>query len=243
MKSEYRDNLNKIDVEGATKYFKNKYSELFSDTPGKYTKSKTKLYLKEGARPVALKCRNVAHALKPLIEKEIERLVNLGHLEPVETSEWATPIAPIFKINGNIRIYGDYKPTLNPNIIVDKYPLHTIDEIFTSRQGGTLFYEMDLTHAYMQFPVDEECVNLLTIITHKGLFRYKNIPGGVSPAPADVQRKIDECLRGIDSAIAYLDNIYVTGRTEVEHKSNLEKVCERLQECGLKVNKEKSKLF
>ncbi|XP_011688266.1 PREDICTED: uncharacterized protein K02A2.6-like [Wasmannia auropunctata] len=235
--------VNKMDVENMKNYFLSKYSDLFSDTPGRYNKSETRLYLKDNTRPVASKCRNVAHALKPLVEKELDRLVKLGHLEPVETSEWATPIVPVFKQNGCIRICGDFKLTVNPHIIIDKYPLHTIDEIFTCLKEGDYYSELDLTHCYMQFLVDKDSRHLLTIITHKGLFRYKNIPEGVSPAPADVQRKMDECLRGIDSAIAYIDNIYVTGKTEIEHKTNLERVCERLSECGLRVNLEKSKFF
>jgi len=94
--------------------------------------------------------------------------------------------------------------TINPHIIIDKYLLHTIDEIFSKLQGGVSFFELDLAHAYMQFPVDEQCKSLLTIVTHKGLFRYTKTPEGVSVAPADVQRKMDECLRGIDNVIAYL---------------------------------------
>lgn len=95
----------------------------------------------------------------------------------------------------------------------------------------------------MQFPVDEQSSKLLTIVTHKGLFRYTKIPEGVSPAPADVQKKMDECLRGIKGTIAYIDNIYVTGKTDEEHLENLNKVCERLQECGLRLNKDKCKFM
>ncbi|XP_029156062.1 uncharacterized protein K02A2.6-like [Nylanderia fulva] len=235
--------LNKIEVENVSKILFEKFQLLFSDTPGQYNKSKTKLHLREGAHPVALKCNSVAHALKPLVENELDRLLELGHIEPVEISEWATPIIPVFKSNNSIRLCGNFKLTLNPFLIMDKYPLHTIDEIFSSLQGGALFSELDLKHAYMQFPVAEECRQYLTIITHKGLFRYKNIPEGVSPAPADVQRKMDECLRGINSVITYIDNVYVTGKTEEEHMANLLLVCKRLQECGLRVNKHKSKFF
>ena len=149
----------------------------------------------------------------------------------------------MFKSNKSIRICGDFKITLNPHIIIDKYPLHTIDDIFTKLQGGNSFSELDMTHCYMQFPVDEKCLNLLTIVTHKGLFSYKRIPEGVAIAPAEVQKKIDDCLIGIDYTIAYLDNIYVTGRTDKEHMENLEKVCARLQECGLRLNKKKCKFL
>lgn len=73
--------------------------------------------------------------------------------------------------------------------------------------------------------------------------RYKKIPEGISPAPGDVQKKMDECLIGIEEAIAYLDNIYVTGRTYDEHKRNLEEVCKRLNECNLRLNLKKCKFM
>lgn len=90
---------------------------------------------------------------------------------------------------------------------IDELPtideLHTIDEIFSVLQGGQSFSELDLAHAYMQFRVDEICHEPLTIIMHKGLVRGENIPEGISPAPADVQRKMDECLASINGAIVY----------------------------------------
>ena len=70
------------------------------------------------------------------------------------------------------------------------------------------------------------------------MFRYTKISEGVSPAPADVQKKMDECLRGIEVMTAYMDNIYVTGKTNEEHFENLNNVCSRLQECCLKLNDE-----
>ena len=94
-------------------------------------------FLKENLRPVALKCRHVAHALKPPVKIEIERLTHLGHLEPLDVSEWATPIVSVLKGNGN------------PYIIIDEYPLHSIDEIFTKLQGGITFTELDMTHQCM----------------------------------------------------------------------------------------------
>lgn len=175
----------------------------------------------------------------PLIENELERLVGLGLLIPLDISEWATPLVPVLKRNGKIRICGDFKLTINKYVILNKYPLHTVDDIFTKLQGGNTFSELDLTQVYMQFPIDEESSKLLTIVTHKGLFRYLKMPEGVSRAPTDVQRKMDECLSGIDETIAYLDNIYVTGKTDEEHLINLNKVCSRLQECELRVDKTK----
>ena len=97
----------------------------------------------------------------------------------------------MLKGKNEIRKCGYFKLTLNRHIIIDKYPLLTIDDIFAKLQGGITFSELDLKHAYMQLPVDDSSSKFLTIITHKGLFRYKKIPEGISPAPSDVQRKMD----------------------------------------------------
>ncbi|KAL7290669.1 hypothetical protein TKK_0015428 [Trichogramma kaykai] len=215
------------------------FTLLFDSTPGIYNKSKIKLYLKNDAKPVALKSRHVPHAIKPLIEEEIKRLISLGHLETVETSEWATPIVPIVKSNGKVRICGDFKLTINPFMIINKYPLHQIDDIFATLQGGEKFSQLDLSHAYMQFAVEDECKKYLTITTHVGLLRYTKMGEGVASGPGIFQQKIDECLMGITGAIAYLDNIYVTGRNTSEHIERLNKVCERLQEYNLRLNKSK----
>ena len=65
-------------------YIVKEFEMLFDDSPGMYNKSTTKIHLKENTRSVALKFRHVVYALKPLIEKEIDKLVRLGHLEPVD---------------------------------------------------------------------------------------------------------------------------------------------------------------
>ena len=68
------------------------------------------------------KARPVPYALKPKVEEEIENLENMGILQKVETSEWATPIVAVPKKNGKVRICGDFKVTINPQLNVDQYP-------------------------------------------------------------------------------------------------------------------------
>lgn len=43
-------------------------------------------------------------ALRSKIEKEIERLTKNNIIESVESSDWATPIVPVIKNNGDIRL-------------------------------------------------------------------------------------------------------------------------------------------
>ena len=72
-----------------------------------------------------------------------------------------------------------------------------------------MFSKLDLSEAYRQIPVDETCAEILTINTHKGLFKFHRLPFGIKVAPAIFQHVMDIMLSGLDFAIAYLDDIYI----------------------------------
>lgn len=121
------NDCNKVDVNNVTKQFPGKYPKLFGPSPGLYNKGKLKLVLKEDAQPVALKARHLPFALTSKVEDKINRLVKLGHLEKIDVSEWATPIVPVIKSDGSVRICGNFKLTLNPNLVRDRHPIPLID--------------------------------------------------------------------------------------------------------------------
>lgn len=77
-------NLNIINIR---EQLMNEFKLLFGNTPGLFNKGKLVIHLKENVKPVALKARHDPYAMKNLIEKEILRLVQLGHLIPIEISE------------------------------------------------------------------------------------------------------------------------------------------------------------
>ena len=49
-----------------------------------------------------------------------------------------------------------------------------IEDIFAKLAGGQQFTKLDLTQAYLQLPVHENSKELVTINTHKGLYRYNH---------------------------------------------------------------------
>lgn len=220
-----------------------KYQDIFESGIGKLEKFKCRLQLKENYQPVFFKPRPVPFALKERIESELDRLVSEDIIEPVAYSEWATPIVPIVKPNGNLRICGDYKVTINPGLNIEQYPLPRIEDIFADLAGGQSFTKIDLSEAYLQMMVDERDRHLLTVNTHKGLFRYKRMNYGIALAPAVWQRSIEQVLSGIAGVHVFLDDITITGKNDVEHFERLESVLQRLQQYGLKVNKQKSEFF
>ena len=86
---------------------------------GTLTKITGKLYLKEDVKPVFCKARSLPYAMEAKVEQELQRLQNDGIIEPVSWSDWATPIVPVLKKNGSVRLCGDFKVTVNPVLNVE----------------------------------------------------------------------------------------------------------------------------
>ena len=77
------------------------------------------------------------YVLREKIEHDLERLEKAGTIEPVQYSEWATPVVPVMKHDGTVRVCGDYKLTLNKVSKLDGY------DHYTKLTGGQSFTELD----------------------------------------------------------------------------------------------------
>ena len=94
----------------------NDRSVLFAEVLGKIKGTTARLYLKEGGRPRFYRARQISYSIRDQVAKEIDRQVELGILEPVKFSPWGTPVVPIQKKDGSIRLCGDYKITVVVNL-------------------------------------------------------------------------------------------------------------------------------
>lgn len=215
------------------------YPSVFQDGIGSVKDIKASLHLKPDTKPKFMKPRPVAYSLKPKVEEELDKLEKQGIIYKVDTSEWATPIVAIPKKDSSVRICGDFKVTLNPALQVDQYPLPKIEDIFANLAGGEKFTKLDLRQAYLQLHLSEDSKPLLTINTHKGLYRYHRMTYGISPAPSIWQRTIDTILQGLPGVQCILDDMIITGKNDAEHLANLDRVLQRLEQYGLRVNKDK----
>ena len=220
-----------------------RHSEVFKDELGTLQGKTVKLHIDSAVQPKFFKHRPVPISQKHKVEVELKRLQDASVIEPVQFSDWATPIVPVIKHDGSLRICGDYKVTVNTALKPEVYPLPRIDELFTALAGGERFSKLDLSHAYQQLVLDEESQKLVTINTHKGLFKYNRLPFGVTTAPSIFQRVMEHLLRDLNFVTVYLDDILVTGKTTAEHLANLDEVLSRLEEAGMRLKQSKCKFL
>lgn len=215
------------------------FPEVFKEGLGKSKGLPVRIEVAPAATPRFLKARQVPVALRPRVEAAIDILVEQGVYQPVRNSRWSTPVVPVVKKNGKIRLCGDYKCTVNPALQWETYPLPTTEQLFANLAGCKVFSRLDLDQAYQQLTVDDETADLLTVNTHRGLFRVTRLPFGVATAVAIFQRYMEELLAGLPMVHVYLDDIIVGGRTEEEHHRNLRAVLNRIQEDGVRLSKDK----
>ncbi|XP_065076062.1 uncharacterized protein K02A2.6-like [Ochlerotatus camptorhynchus] len=176
---------------------KKTFPTVFNDAPGLCTKAKANFTLKEGAQPMFRPKRPVTYAMYKTVDDELDRLENAGIITPVEHSDWAAPIVVVRKASGAIRICGDYSTGLNDALQPHQYPLPLPQDIFAKLANCKVFGQIDLSDAFLQVEVQEESREMLTINTHRGLYRYNRLPPGVKAAPGAFQQLVDTMLFGL----------------------------------------------
>ena len=207
------------------------------------TKFAHHIKLKSDAKPVKQKYRAPPYAVRDKVRSELDRLQSEGIIEPVDSSEWVSPLVVVGKkASDEIRICTDLS-ALNQNILVDCFPLPIIEELVHSMKDAKVFSTLDLKSAYNQVPLTDDCKDLTAFITADGLFRWRRIPFGLASAPSFFSKMMNSVLHECRSfCVWYLDDICVFGPDAKTHDKFLKLVIEKLDQVGLVLNYSKCKL-
>ncbi|UYV79319.1 RRM1 [Cordylochernes scorpioides] len=233
------DICNNINVISNLELFLEVYKRVFEDKDLPIQGIKGSISLRPNAKPKFFKFRPVPFSIKEKIDKELDRLEKSQIIEKVNASDWSTPLVTVIKSNGELRLCGDFKNTLNNCIEDEKYPLPTIETMLGNLGGNKIFTKLDLSSAYHQIEMDEASKNLLVVSTHRGLYRYNRLPFGISPASAIFQRCMDSLFHDVPNTVIYLDDIFIGSKDEQEHYRILKIIFDKLKELNFTLNKEK----
>jgi len=83
---------------------------------------------------------------RKIVDTQIQEMMDAGVIRP-SSSPWASPVVLVPKKDGTTRFCIDYRK-LNSVTKGDAYSLPSIQEIFDSMNGTTIFSTMDLTSGY-----------------------------------------------------------------------------------------------
>lgn len=195
-----------------------------------------KLTLKPDAEPVIHPPRRAPIQLRDLIKKELERMIKLGVIRPVnEPTDWVSSITYVMKPDGTLRICLDPK-NLNKNLKRPQHHTPTLEELTHKFANAKVFSKLDAKHGYWSMQLDPDSQLMTTFNSPFGRFCFKRLPFGLSVSQDLFQAKMDEILDGLQGVVSIADDITVYGETQEEHDRNLRKLMERAREKGLVFN-------
>ena len=161
------------------------------------------------AQPVIHQPRKVPVTLREPLRQELKRMEN-DILAPVsEATDWVSSMVTVVKPN-KLRICIDPKD-LNKAIKRRHYPLPTREKVATKLSKAKVFSVLDAKSGFWQVPLDEASSKRTTFNTLFGRFRWLRMPFGISSAPEEFQKRMDDTFGDIKGTAVIADDLLVYG--------------------------------
>ena len=211
---------------------KEEYPEVFSDSPGKTKVVKLKIKTGE-VEPRVSHPHRVPDRLKDGVRAEIMKLVKEGIVVP-SCSPWASPIVPVPKKDGTVRICVDFR-RLNDVTVGDPYYMVTLEEILERVGNCRVMSKLDLAKGFYQVEVEERSREKTAFVCPFTRMRF-----GLKNAPALFQRCMEVVLQECYPFSApYIDDVLVFSENAKEHEGHLRQVMQELSRYGMTVKESK----
>ena len=193
--------------------------------------------------PVSESYRSIPRPLYDDVKNHINNLLAHGWVRK-SSSSYASPMVCARKKDGSLRLCIDFR-RLNAKTIPFKQPIPRVQDILDGLKGQVWFSTLDMSQAYHQGEITEECRKFTAFSTPWSLLEWVRIPYGLSNAPPYFQQFINETLQDLKDRIcvAFLDDILIFGKTFKEHKRNVRTVIQCLKKKGIKLNPKKCYFF
>jgi transposase InsO family protein len=196
------------------------------------------------ARPIKQKVRLPPVQMQDEVDKEIDKLLANGVIEP-STSAWSSPVVAVRKKDGSLRLCTDFRKINAVLVNKDAYPLPKISDCLDALSGACWFSALDLAAGYNQVAMDPESKEKTAFSVKRGLFQYRKMPFGMANSPSTFERLMEIVLSGLQYKICvlYLDDILTFSTSVDQMIENLEEVFQRFKKANLKLKPSKCKLF
>jgi hypothetical protein len=126
---------------------------------------------------------------KEKVKAELDRMIEVGIIEPVAESEWISPMVVQDKKTGGIRICVDLRK-LNDACLHDPFPTPFTDKVLENVGGKEAYSFTDGFSGYHQINIAPEDRHKMTFVTEWGSYQYTVMSFGLKNAPVVFSRVV-----------------------------------------------------
>ena len=195
-----------------------------------------RINLREDAKPVVQQRYRMNPNYAKQVKMELDKLLSVGFIKPVESAEWLSPIVVVPKKNGNLRICVDYRK-LNAATIADPFPLPFIDTLLDEVAGKEMYSFLDGFSGYNQIGMVEEDVPKTAFITEWGAFAYLVMSFGLKNGPQEYSKAATKTFEPYLTEFMkiFMADFCVFGKKS-DHLTHLRKCFERCRMFRMSLN-------
>ena len=164
------------------------FRDTLSSSPGLTSLTEMTINTEEGP-PVVQHPYRPPESMLAGIKTELESLLDQGTITQSD-SAWSSPMIPVKKPDGRVRICVDYRK-LNARTTQTQFYMPLLDEILDDIGQSTVVSKMDLSEGFHQMPVKQKDRAKNAFVCPMGKFHLNRMPFGLMNAPAIFQQLMD----------------------------------------------------
>jgi hypothetical protein len=174
---------------------------------------------------------------------ELDRMLEAGIIEPIEESEWISPMVVQDKNKGEIGIYVDLMK-LNDAYFHDPFPTPFTYEVLDNVGGQEVYSFTDGFLGYHQIRIAKEDHHKTTFAIEWGSYQYTVTPFRLKNAPTIVSRVVVEAFKEFLHKFleAYFDDWTVFSLLQ-NHIECLRLMLDKCRKCHISLNLKKCIFF
>ena len=189
------------------------------------------------AKPVAQPTKIFHIEIEGQIVREVQKLLAIGFVKPIQHPCWLSNIVPVKKKNGQIKCCVDFR-NLNKACLKDEFRFPNMDLLIDFVVGNAMFSFVDGFSGYNQIRMAPKDAEKTTFRTPMGNFYYTIIPFGLKNIGATYQRAMmaifhDMMHQELEDCV---NDIVVKSKKREEHFYVLKRVFERCRAFKLRMN-------
>jgi len=174
-----------------------------------------------------------------LMAAEVQRLLDLGVVEPAGASPWGSPLLCVTKPDGSNRIVSDFRELNKRTVNVPSWPLPDVTATLENLRGCEWHSAADSLHGYWGQELEEGSRDKTAFLVGQRQYRWTRLPMGTIGATGTFQQAMAGVCACLPHTQVFLDDTCTSSRTWEAHLDDIEAMLGAFRAHGITIKPSK----